>query len=499
MLVNLYKLKINHFKDFIILSFFWISINTGSKYLILDYQKDFNLNNLINLFRSLLPYLVIIYFLVKRNKYFKNFFLNCDLVFLFFFIYGLSQLFGLIYSSVNYYEHYWIVCLFAIIFFLKSKIDEKNSSFIKLIFFVNKFYLLILFSFFIFFTFKENIMSETLLYHSKAFLFEFSGNPFPRSSGLSRMCLILFIFLNSIYFSQKLFKQYNFYILMINSFLVFVLLTLQSRTSIIFFILIFLTINIFFSFKNFRNRILYFLFIIIIPFFLSLSYPYLKNYLIEKNLFQNEIKIENTKDIYGYDGIKIFRDDLIGKSKNLNLTDRVAAISNNRINAWKYLLDIFFYGKLSIKMTEKLSSKKYIFVENTLIGKKNYLTGLGPQADRHLMQNNSKADTSPLVLGPFGAHASNVFIYSLVCSGIVGLISIIVINLLIIYKILIIFRNRQKINLHSDYVLSSSVLIILFLQYRGLFENSYGVFGVDLILLISSYAVIEKVYRKTSE
>ena len=43
------------------------------------------------------------------------------------------------------------------------------------------------------------------------------------------------------------------------------------------------------------------------------------------------------------------------------------------------------------------------------------------------------------------------------------------------------------------------MLITLFLQFRGLIENSYGVFGVDLILLISSYTVIVNAYKKISE
>lgn len=491
MIFNLYKLRIHYFKVFILLSFFWLSINTGSKYLIVGYKDNFNLDNLINLLRSILPYLAIVYFAFEK-KYIKNFFSNFDSVLLLFFIYGLSQLLGLVYSSKNFYEHYWVICLFAVIFFFKNKIDEKNSSSIKLIFFINKIYILILFSFFIVYTFKDNIISENLLYHSKAFLDEFSGNPFPRSSGLSRMCLILFIFFNSIYFSQKLLNQYNFYILIINSILLFILLTLQSRGGILFFILIFIPINFFFKFKDFKNRFLYFLFIAIIPILLTLSYPYFKNLLIEKNLSQNKTEIQTDKNI------KIFRDKLINKNPDLKLHDKIAYISNNRVDAWKYLLDIFFYGDLSDDMKQKLVASGYN-IHSPIIIKKNYLTGYGPQSDRYLMYNKSKKNTSPLVRGPYGMHASNVFVYSIICGGILGLISIIIINLLIFYKIILIFKNRKKINLYSDYVLNSSIIIMLFLQFRSLFENSYGVFGVDLILFITSYAIIEKIYRKIRE
>ena len=125
MLSNLFKLKIDHIKFFIFLSFFWVSINTGSKYLTLDYKNYFNYEILINLLRSLLPYFAIIYFFIKRKEYINNFFINFDLVFLFFFIYGLSQLSGLIYSSTNLHEHYWVICLFAIIFFLKVRLTKK--------------------------------------------------------------------------------------------------------------------------------------------------------------------------------------------------------------------------------------------------------------------------------------------------------------------------------------------------------------------------------------
>ena len=36
-------------------------------------------------------------------------------------------------------------------------------------------------------------------------------------------------------------------------------------------------------------------------------------------------------------------------------------------------------------------------------------------------------------------------------------------------------------------------------MFRGLVENSYGVFGVDLILLLSAYSVLEKNLRKIND
>ena len=54
------------------------------------------------------------------------------------------------------------------------------------------------------------------------------------------------------------------------------------------------------------------------------------------------------------------------------------------------------------------------------------------------------------VLGPWEP-ASNVFIYSLVCGGFLGLITIIIIKLIIVYKIIIIYLNRKKLNLQRLY------------------------------------------------
>ena len=42
-------------------------------------------------------------------------------------------------------------------------------------------------------------------------------------------------------------------------------------------------------------------------------------------------------------------------------------------------------------------------------------------------------------------------------------------------------------------------MIILFLQFRGIFENSYGVFGVDLIFFFLAYTVIQTNLRKLND
>ena len=156
----------------------------------------------------------------------------------------------------------------------------------------------------------------------------------------------------------------------------------------------------------------------------------------------------------------------------------------------------FFTGKVNDKMKKLLTVSGYEALDVKLIKKTNFITGLGPQADRQVMEIKKIANFADNVRGPFGSHASNIYIYSLICSGFFGLVTILTINFIIMYRIIILFINRKKLSLHSNYYLNSAILIILFLQFRGLLENSYGVFGVDLIMFISSYSIIARAYKK---
>jgi len=160
-------------------------------------------------------------------------------------------------------------------------------------------------------------------------------------------------------------------------------------------------------------------------------------------------------------------------------------------------LQIFFKNKLNEKMTNKLLSGGYDVAGFEKIKKKNFFTGYGPQADRYILYNKNTLGKSELVLGPFGFNASNGIIYSLVCSGLLGMICFLTINLIIFKKIItLLIHHFKKSNLNSKPFLSSAIFSILFLQMRVLFENSFSVFGVDLLIFMSSYIVIQNEYRK---
>ena len=487
---NFYDKYLIYAKYFFILFLFWLSINTGSKYVKIDNIFLYLTDNTFNFLRSILPYGILIYLLAFTKK--NN--LKTDYFFIFFGLYGFLQILGLIYQLENLYEHYWVVCLFSVLLFYNF-INKKNTELVNFVLCSNIFLISTVFLVFIFFTFKENLLSNYLLYNSEAFSVVYNTEQFPRSSGLSRMALILFIFINSLYLSKISFFQKNTYLLISNTFLVSIILLLQSRAVILFFILLFLFLFIFFKIEN---KIKYFIFIIILPSLIFISYPNLKNFLIEKygtkdthTASQKNIKLKNI-EINLRSNLLLLEED-----KDKTILKKVALLSNNRVDAWQFLLQMFFNNKLNDNLENRLIKTGYDLKYFKKILRKNLLTGYGPQADRQLMYNKSNISEASAILGPFGFNASNGIIYSLICSGIIGLICFIVVNLIILFKSLKILIYYIKIkNLNSHPILATSILSVLFLQFRSLFENSFSVYGVDLLILVTSYLVIQNEYGK---
>ena len=267
MLRNLLKINIyyKYLERSIILILFWLSINTGSKYLTINYLDQNDLGIIINLIRSLLPYFIILYFLINFNFFLKSIFEKIDLIYKLFFAYGFCQLIGLIYNYENLFEHYWIICLFALLIFFISAQKTSDEKLFNDIFFINIILIGIIFSIFIFIIFKKNIFYDDLVYNSVAFTEYYNYEKMPRSSGLSRMSLIIFIFMNAIYFSKMSSIKIKKLLFFLNIILISIMLILQSRGVILSFILILILINFLFNFKDFKHRFKYNFLLIAIP------------------------------------------------------------------------------------------------------------------------------------------------------------------------------------------------------------------------------------------
>ena len=114
---NFYDKYKKYTKYFFILLLFWLSINTGSKYIETSNLISNLSNYTLNFIRSILPYGILIYILFYENKKKIENKFKIDYFLLFFVFYGTSQIIGLLYQFDYLYEHYWVICLFAALSF----------------------------------------------------------------------------------------------------------------------------------------------------------------------------------------------------------------------------------------------------------------------------------------------------------------------------------------------------------------------------------------------
>ena len=144
---NFYDKYLIYAKYFFILFLFWLSINTGSKYVKIDNIFLYLTDNTFNFLRSILPYGILIYLLAFTKK--NN--LKADYFFIFFALYGFLQILGLIYQLENLYEHYWVVCLFSVLLFYNLLINKKNTELVNFVLCSNIFLISTVFLVFIFY------------------------------------------------------------------------------------------------------------------------------------------------------------------------------------------------------------------------------------------------------------------------------------------------------------------------------------------------------------
>jgi hypothetical protein len=264
----------------------------------------------------------------------------------------------------------------------------------------------------------------------------------PRSSGLARMSLILYISL-LIYLIANQNKPLH-----TNLFIIFCIIlgsiTLAFQSRAINFIFIFFSfLLIMFLLKRkelFSNKLI--LFLIITPIILASIF---NNFSFKKN---NDPRYEflNTETSFLKKSRSIISQTIIRNDNNYNF-------SSNRFEIWKKTLEI---------------SKKNIFV------------GYGFQADRKLLKDSTH----------------NVYLYSLICGGIISIFLVIFISIRatwISFAILFYFTDSR--NIYSFFNLVPPFLILLFFL-RGILETSYGIYSIDYLLFILCFIMNEQNYKK---
>ena len=418
-------------------------INTENKKLIID------INFIINIIRFIAPIILTLVLLIKNKNHIKTYFFENKFIniYLFYFIICIiSALINFKNIKINIHELYFVIIIPVMIFFIfVSNLNVKKISFIYLlaILFISLVATLFLAPIFFYdeINYLINLRSAPI-YQPDLYIL---GVNTIKTTGLSRLLLIIYIFL---FVKILLRNDYKYTILIILSLLNILIFAFESRTS--FYFLIFLNCLIFFSknYKRLYSKLIIFFFISSIGYF---SIFLLNNQFSFNNFFKKNL--ESTDSRY----LLIIKDNnIIDK----NLTDeqkQILSLSNKtsgRTDVW-------------IKLFEK---------EKTPL-----IVGYGIERDKNIL----------------GITISNGAFYSYISGGIGGLLCYFVLVLLTIKNIFFFINKFKKniLNVNNFYPITSSIVLI-FLVLRSFVETSFMFFGIDMIFFLISNILISNKTQK---
>ena len=433
---KLYKLDL--LKILIIISYIviWLSISTNFDDLKLpDNLEAKKINIYVNFFRQffLCTFFIINILLFLNIIYKKNNF-KYNILFLFFFIYILSQIPGLILTENSFKNISYLISscsLLILINLINNYFNDKE----KIIFILISLFLLLLVYCS---TFIPNLIfflkGQINLYGgyqegSEVFL----GKHSPRSSGTSRSALIISLYLMIISSLYDLFKNYKFLLNILLIILFTSIITMQSRTNI------FLLSIVIFYYYHFQNNIKtkmlikYSLTFILTPILLSLIIFSIYGY----------TKLKTHNDIKKYEKYQILSHSINKPLRKIGKKN----FTSGRLQDWTNLFQ---------------STKNKI------------LLGYGAQGDRFLINQS----------------ASNGLLYVFSSSGLMGILFYSLFSITIFIKIIknLLLKNNYKLNPLKFF----NSIIIFIILLRSMLESSYAVFGIDQIVLFTSLIFINK-------
>jgi O-antigen ligase len=205
---------------------------------------------------------------------------------------------------------------------------------------------------------------------------------------------------------------------------------------------------VFFRRIEFTKKIKIILIIFIIP---IISYEIIKNEINNYKLQQNNETV-NIKN-------RFFSTNSITNNDGIEYQD----YTSGRIEIWKRSLEI-------------IKNKKIIF-------------GYGPMADRFLLIKDENKNKPEIYF--WDNNSSNALIYSYLSGGVVSFFSLILIYILTLKEILI-STYTKKIFMTKDISSQFSIITLSFLIIRSVFENSFALFGIDLIIFFTCYYILTK-------
>lgn len=445
-----------HKKIYGIFIFIYLISSINSPLFIPD-NADFI--TILNFLRSLSPLFILTFLLVLF--FLKKF--KLSKISLIFIILILSQVIGfLLNDQRKIYDLYWLICAISSVLFLEyycnKLLDIKKIIlvFISIIFIIStiiSYHTVI--EIIVNYDTYEKMLIATYFSDVTAVANSFIRQPVPRSSGYSRFLIIILLFLLPLIFFNKFkkknykFKIVNILIVILLIFIGVVLWKVQNRSSLYFYIILSLVFLYLIIKKKKINQIFYFILIFILPYLI-----YQAEILQKKKIISLHLSNETNTNFYN--------DSQLKQIKNLeNLYNN----SINNLDRWKD--------------PKNTSGRSKIWSDSFKIIKQNFFFGLGPQTDRHKL----------------GISASNILIYLFLCGG---LLTVLIFFIYKTYLSLIFFHLFKKKNIYkitNDRLLVFSILIFLFMNFRGIVENSYSLYGIDMVAFLLSVKYLELFYK----
>ena len=425
----------------------------------------------IEIFRSIF-FLYLLIFIIQSNFLFSENFIKFIFNYKIFFsadIPSIEEYISNLNIGLEVQSLYMMIGTFAALLYYINFNNNKFQNIIKLQIIISSLIIIIIYLYFTFNLMKDFLFNKDndliLLYYSDYLIHnDVFGHVMIRSTGISRILgmisivalLFLFRFRNNV---AKIFCA--LFIIIINT----IIILLASRFAIYSCIIITFLIILFIKSPYLKKLIVIILVSII---------PYLTQYIIKEyrlfNLISKSKNIEKSYDFFNdknYQEIKkkFIQDKNIGIKRDLlKLSKEKNSIeidTTGRTEIWKRLYGLYLNNKINLWI------------------------GNGFQADRKLLKGG--------ISKYYGSNVSNALLNIFACSGIVGVIIFIFINIKILIRIFqFIFIKKIYKNFNANFELIISINILLFLYLRCLVENSISYYNLDFLIFLMCLYIIDR-------
>lgn len=349
-------------------------------------------------------------------------------------------------------------CALSILIILTIAKNLDLKKFNKKIFIITLSFVGLIAIYFTYHLINESIQNNTkFIYFTKTLAPDettfYQANP--RITGVSRM-LLIFYFL-SFFLMLKSHKKIIWFTILI--LLGLIIYKMQTRGAFLGVIIVHIFFFLFYSLEIKKKIIIVFV-SIFIPVLVFETYYFSK-------------KINYSKLIYG---------------KLETVDNKLEKSESNRVLNYE-----------SNRLLNNETSGRTVIWKNALfiINEKKIIIGYGPQADRFLFSQFKKKyqkkenlyyDSNGNIF-LYDDNASNSLIYSYLCGGVPGIFLLSIIYLLLIIAV---FKNivvKKVFNYKNNLWLNFSTILMAYLGVRGIFENSFSVFGIDFIFFVLTYSI----------